>query len=204
MTAHGRERAPRRPPCRPKIFKPKVNYFTLGWPTRMARVQLTKRVAALLLLASFFLPLSQCSLPATDAETGTKAVPGIAADVSGFSAYEWPSIGSTVAAALFGWAALIQLLSLRSPGLESNRAVFALELTLCVLTVAGISWVVYSWGQNIRYGAVLAYAAVLAYLAATIAGRNVKGHPNSTPHADARAAAMLDQPPSARAGERGR
>ena len=170
----------------------------------MARVQLIKRIAALVLVASFFLPLSQCSLPATDAETGTKTLPGIAVDVSAFSAYEWPSVGSTVAAVLFGWAALIQLLSLRSPRLEPTRVVFALEVTLCVLTIAGISWLVYSWGQTIRYGALLAYAAVLAYLGAAFAGRSATGHPNSTPHADARASTVLDQPPSARAGERGR
>lgn len=137
----------------------------------MARVQLIKRIAALVLVASFFLPLSQCSLPAPDAETGTKTAPGISVDISGFSAYEWPSVGSTIAAVLFGWAALIQLLSLRRPGLKSNRIVFALEVTLCLLTIAGISWVVYSWGQSIRYGALLAYAAVLAYLGAAIAGR---------------------------------
>jgi len=171
---------------------------------KVARIRLIRRIAALVLVATFFLPLSQCSLPATDAESGTKTVPGIAVDISGFSAYEWPSVGSTFAAVLFGWAALIQLLSLRSPGLESNRVVFALEVTLCVLTIAGVSWLVYSWGQTIRYGAVLAYAAVLAYLGATITGRGVTGHPNSTPHADARASAELDHPPSARAGERGR
>ena len=170
----------------------------------MARFRLIKRIAALVLVASFFLPLSQCSLPATDAETGTKTAPGIAVDISGFSAYEWPSVESTIAAVLFGWAALIQLLSLRSPSLEANRVVFALEVALCVLTIAGISWLVYSWGQTIRYGALLAYAAALAYLGAAVAGRGATGHPNNTPHADARASAVLDQPPSARAGERGR
>lgn len=146
----------------------------------MARVQLTKRIAALVLLASFFLPLSQCSLPATDAETGTKNVPGFVIDMSGFSAYEWPSVGSTIAAALFGWAALIQLLSLRNPGFETSRAMLGLELTLSVLTIAGISWLIYSWGQTIRYGALVAYAAVLAYLFAAIAGRSAARHPNNT------------------------
>jgi hypothetical protein len=105
----------------------------------MARIQLIKRVAALVLVASFFLPLSQCSLPATDAETGTKTFPGMVVDISGFSAYEWPSLGSSIAAVLFGWAALIQLLALQRPGFESHRGVFALEVTLSVLTLAGIS-----------------------------------------------------------------
>jgi hypothetical protein len=170
----------------------------------MARTRLIKRIAAFILAASFFLPLSQCTLPATDAETGTTTFPGVVVDISGFSAYEWPSVGSSIAAVLFGWAALIQLLSLRSSGLYASRSVLALEITLSVLTIAGVSWLIYSWGQTIRYGALIAYAAVLTYLGAAIAGRGSARHPNSTPHTDAREAPSETEGPAARAGGRGR
>jgi hypothetical protein len=45
-------------------------------------------------------------------------------------------------------------------------------------------------------------AAVVAFCVLSIAIAGMQ--PNSTPHTDARANAALDQPPSARAGERGR
>ena len=170
----------------------------------MEPTRLIKRIAAFVLAASFFLPLSQCTLPATETETGTKTFPGLVVDISGFSAYEWPSAGSSIAAVLFGWAAIVQLLALRVPGLDATRGFFALEIALSVLTIAGVSWLIYAGGQTIRYGALISYAAVLAYLGAAIARRGSPRHPNSTPHADTRAPSALSQPPSARAGGRGR
>jgi len=127
----------------------------------------------------FFLPLSQCTLPATEAETGTKTFPGLVVDISGFSAYEWPSAGSSIAAVLFGWAAIVQLLALRVPGLDASRGFFALEIALPVLTIAGVSWLIYAGGQAIRYGALISYAAVLAYLGAAIARRGSPRHPSA-------------------------
>jgi hypothetical protein len=152
----------------------------------MARAQLVKRVAALILISSFFLPLSQCSLSTTDTETGTKTLPGMVIDMSAFSAYKWPSVESTLVAVLFGWAALIQLLSLRRPGLNASRWIFAVEVALSLLTVGGVTWLVYSWGQTVRYGAFVAYAATIAYLCAAIAGRYANRHPSSTAETDAR------------------
>lgn len=152
----------------------------------MVRAQLVKRVAALILIGSFFLPLSQCSLPTTDAEMGTKTLPGLVIDMSAFSAYKWPSVESTLVAVLFGWAALIQLLSLRSPGFDASRGIFAVEVALSLLTLGGVSWLVYSWGQTIRYGALVAYAATIAYLFAAIAGRYANRYPESTVETDAR------------------
>lgn len=150
-----------------------------GWQTNMVRLPIIKRIAAVVLVVSFFLPLARCSLSTTDART-EKLAPDISVDVSAFSAYKWPSVGSSIYTVLFGWAALIQLLALRSPGLEAKRGVLALEITLSVLTVAGISWVIYTWGQSIRYGALTAYAAVVAYMAAAIAGRRGDRSPNHT------------------------
>jgi hypothetical protein len=160
----------------------------------MVRAQLVKRIAALLLVGSFFLPLSQCSLPATDAETGTKTAPGLVIDISAFSAYKWPSVESTLVALLFGWAALIQLLSPGSPGFDASRGIFAVEVTLSLLTIGGVSWLVYSWGQTIRYGAVVAYAATIAYLFAAIASHYANRHPNSTVETDARKSGARGSP----------
>jgi hypothetical protein len=145
----------------------------------MTPVPTIKRLAAIVLVVSFFLPLARCSLPTTDART-EKLAPDIAVDISAYSAYEWPSAGSTIYSVLFGWAALIQILALRNPGLETRREVLALEITLSVLTIAGISWAIYTWGQSIRYGALMAYAAVIVYAAAAIGGRKGGRYPNHT------------------------
>ena len=135
----------------------------------MVSASFIKRIAAIALVVGFFLPLTRCSTFEIDHQTG-RLVQGIAADVSAFNAYEWPSVGSTISLALFGWAALIQLLVLRRSSIESNSGVFAVEVILFMMTVAGISWIVY-WGQGIRYGALICYAAIGAYLGAAIAGR---------------------------------
>ena len=137
----------------------------------MARFRLIKRIAALVLLVSFFLPLYQCTFQGESAGD-----PLLSYDISAFSAYSWPSVEITLAAFLFGWAAVLQMISFRRPTFEASRRTFALEVVLSLLAILGISWLIH-WTQTIRYGAFVAYAAILAYLIAAIAGQARRAPP---------------------------
>ena len=117
----------------------------------MNRLMAAKRIAAITLALSFFLPLSSC--------TNT--------DMSAYSAYEWPSIGSSIAVMLFFWPLVAVLVNLRNPQ-PTNAIRLLVEVNLCIATLSGITWLLF-WGQSIRYGAVIAYLSIIGYGYALVA-----------------------------------
>ena len=134
-----------------------------------------KRGSAILLLICFFMPLSQCTQKV--APEGAPAVTKADTVISAYSAYAWPSIGSSVALLLFSWPAIGQVIALRRQAFSSPRIVAALELVLSILTACGISLLV-MWGDRIQYGAFVAYGATITYCGATLWGL-LSTRPNS-------------------------
>jgi len=134
-----------------------------------------KRIAALVLAVSFFLPLSQCS----DKREGAPQSHVQVYEITAFTAYKWPSFGSTIAVFLFFWP--IALCSLESLGLAGFLAQHKLkvELVLTFLTLAGVVWLTL-WGKSIRYGAFVAVGSILAYAAAAVAGNDGSGNSNNS------------------------
>jgi hypothetical protein len=126
-----------------------------------------KRMASVVLGAAFFLPLSKCSRVVVEPGGELHAIP---VDTVAYSAYDWPSIGSTVALILFFWPLAVQCLAWKRAPLV-KRAIWAVivEFCVCLLTLAGISWLTFVLAQGIRYGALVAYAAIATYAGALIA-----------------------------------
>ena len=98
----------------------------------MTLINLLKRGSAILLLISFFLPLSQC----TKIDAHENSTP-IYESYSAYSFYEWPSIDSSIALLLFSWPVIGQLIALSRRLLISPRIVAAIELLLLIR----LSWV---------------------------------------------------------------
>lgn len=120
--------------------------------------KLMKRICALLLAISFFLPLAQCSQKMGDAS------PPLA--VSASNAYEWPSLFSTVLLLLFFWPLALVLWRAVTGRMPSRRASW-IECSLSGATLVAICWLVLSWrlsfGASIRYGAFIACGSVVGY-----------------------------------------
>jgi hypothetical protein len=128
----------------------------------MTLINLMKRGSAILLLISFFLPLSQCTK--FDAHESSTA---IYESYSAYSSYEWPSIGSSIALFLFSWPVIFQIIAFSRHTLVSPRITVILELFFSILTVCGISWLIY-FGSRVQYGAFVAYGATIAYFGTTL------------------------------------
>lgn len=120
---------------------------------------LLKRISALVLTASFFLPLTQCSQ-----KMGDTSSPEV---MSASNAYEWPSLFSTICLLLFFWPLAFQLWRLMKRLSLPSRKVSWIEVGLSVLSLAGISWLALPWnlylGASIRYGAYLAWGSAFLY-----------------------------------------
>lgn len=125
-------------------------------------VNFAKRISSILLMAAFFLPLSQCTV----LEGHSPNSHSVPYDVAAFSSYDWPSIGSLVALTLFFWPAFLQLISVIRPQ-RRNDSVWpiVMEACMCLLTGAGISWLTFM-GNAVRYGAWVAYTATMIYFSA--------------------------------------
>ena len=128
----------------------------------MSLISVIKSGSSILLLVSFFLPLTQCTQKLSSENTQVSSQ-----SYSASSAYDWPSIGSSVALFLFSWPALGQIIALRRQAYLSLRVVVAIEIALSLLTLCGITWLVL-WGSKIQYGAFIAYGATSAYLGAIL------------------------------------
>ncbi|GGC60254.1 hypothetical protein [Undibacterium terreum] len=132
-----------------------------------------KRVAALILMLSFFLPLSQCSSKYAEQRPGTESAAGTSAqtnnvtttDISAYSVYPWPSVASIAVLLLFAWPAVLQLGLWLKPS-AGTRSWMLLELPLIALTLSFIAFLC-GWGQGLRYGAFIASGAAVAYGTAT-------------------------------------
>lgn len=129
----------------------------------MMRV-LLKRIAALVLAISFFLPLTQCSQ-----KLGDHSPPYV---VSASNADNWPGLFSTIYLLLFFWPLAIQVWRwMKRLRLPSRRASW-IEAGLSLLSLAGVSWLIFpmvsSFGASIRYGAYLAYGSAFTYGVASL------------------------------------
>ncbi|MDN3575365.1 hypothetical protein QWZ03_01080 [Chitinimonas viridis] len=120
----------------------------------MAR--LLKLISAFALMASFFMPLSQCT------QKGPAEGPHVQ---SAATSYEWPSTGSLVLLLMFGWPLAGQVLSLRQrqPTWQRRYLTVMAEVLLSAATLATILFLLL-WANEVRYGAYIAIAAVLSYL----------------------------------------
>ncbi|WP_284358211.1 hypothetical protein [Dyella nitratireducens] len=127
-------------------------------------MQLLKRVSALLLAVSFFLPLTQCSQKLGDTSPPVT--------VSASNAYEWPSLLSAVVLLLFFWPLVLQLWSAIKRIRITSRKASWIEFGLSILSLAGIAGIALPWmltfGASIRYGAFVASGSVLAYGTASL------------------------------------
>jgi hypothetical protein len=119
---------------------------------------LAKRIAAIILLVSFFLPLSQCSVTPPPRQEHQEVKNEV---IYAYSAYEWPSFGGFAALAAFVWPMWFAFRKSKSPKMLLN----SLELLLCASTVYMLAALTYlgSW----LYGAYLAAVAIGVYLLAT-------------------------------------
>lgn len=128
----------------------------------MSVVVAIKRIAALCLLISFFLPLSQCTWQGARDEAPQVVV------IYAYSAYSWPSLGRASVYAAFFWPAALSIAVLVWPALRRRgRTVAALEL----LFTLGSAWMVFVLAPlgSLRYGGYLAWGAVAVYFCAALA-----------------------------------
>lgn len=134
-------------------------------PCRHARgSRLIRRLAALALMVSFFLPLAQCTRKDAQGVVATSELRAV-------SAYHWPSKEAAATLALFAWPALAQLAALRRRQVPRHPwLALAGEVLLCALSAAWVGWLAL-WGHSLRYGAFVAWAALAAYLGAGLAPR---------------------------------
>ncbi len=120
---------------------------------------LAKRIAAVLLAISFFLPLAKCSAPVPPAgEVQEKVVEVTYA----YSEYEWPSIEAFLAVLAFSWPLVFAILW---PG-KGRIRIRITEVMLC----AGSGWLVFGllWLRDLLIGGVVAVIALAVYAIATL------------------------------------
>ncbi len=152
-----------------EVYHARVKCATTG---EFMFVRAIKRIAALVLLASWFMPLAQCTTPTPAAEgKDDRKVVSRTIEISVAPDLSSPRLEDAGLALVFGWAMLIQLLLLLKPQFEFRRSLFAIELLCSALTLLYIGGVVSTFGTTLRYGAIVAYAAVSAYVLASFAGR---------------------------------
>ncbi|WP_256646493.1 hypothetical protein [Thermomonas paludicola] len=134
-----------------------------------------KRIATLLLLASFFLPLSRCASLSNQpvSEDGTTVVQGDGTtlvekeyfDVHGYdlvSLKDWP-----LWLLAFTWPLMFQVLALTARQKANSKPIMLLEALLLVFSAFQISYLIYN-SDAIRYGALVAYSGLFAYIAALV------------------------------------
>lgn len=123
-----------------------------------------KRAAALCLLVSLFLPVSQCTYDPGPESRSREAQVIVSYP---YKAYSWPSMERIAVYAAFLWPAVLMIAGAALPIARHGSAVAALELLLC----AGSAWMLFvltALGE-LRYGAYVASGSVVGYFGATLA-----------------------------------
>lgn len=122
-----------------------------------------KRFAAIMLLAAFFLPLSQCSAPKQNVET--KVFEQEVRVTYAYTAHEWPSVEALATYAAFLWPLMFGIASLVWPNLNQKWTVGGLELLLCL----GSGFMLYAltFFDSLRYGGYIAWGAIGMYFITT-------------------------------------
>ncbi len=136
--------------------------FLDGW--RAAAIVWMKRAAALCLLVSLFLPVSQCTYE-PDPEGGIRETRVIVSYP--YTAYSWPGMQRVATYAAFLWPTVLMIAGAVSPVARDRSAVAALEVLLCV----GSAWMLFlltALGE-LRYGAYVAIGSLAVYFSATLA-----------------------------------
>lgn len=126
---------------------------------------LFKRIAALLLLASLFLPLARCSYstPSLDPAVSPEVLITHHIDTIPYQKVEASSQGVSILFA-FTWPLLVQLGALLAPGRFRSRIAHALEFLLCLFTAVCIQSMMLFTTQ-VLYGFWIATAGLLLYVA---------------------------------------
>jgi hypothetical protein len=118
-----------------------------------------KRIAAMVLLVAFFLPLAQCTVMTT--KPGKVSEPVV--DVTyAYATYDEEFPTPVLAYVGFLWPLAFAIAGLLRPKLLRHRGVALIEMTLCV----GSAYVLYmlvTLGGDIRYGAYVAATAIGLY-----------------------------------------
>ncbi len=117
-----------------------------------------KRIASVILIVAFFMPLSQCSVstpPTNDPQESKMEI------TYAYSAYQWPSAWSIVALLAFFWPFLF---SFYWHG-KSKMIINIIELLLCVGTGFMLFTLTYMGG--LLMGAYIAIASLTVYSLAT-------------------------------------
>jgi len=136
---------------------------------KLSATLVIKRVAAILLLLAFFLPLSQCTDSKTNPET--KAIEKEVTVTYAYSGFEWSeSIGDlayeAAVCAAFLWPLVLSIASLIRSSLNQKLTIGILELLLCIGSWYMLN-VITSFGE-LRYGAYLAYGSIGLYFITTL------------------------------------
>jgi len=126
-------------------------------------VLVAKRIAALLLLASLFLPLARCSYnittPAPDG--GPDIVVPQHRDTIPWREVDGTGSGLLILVA-FTWPLLMQVAALFAPGRFRTRVAFVIEFLLCLLS-AGCIFQLLFFSTRVRHGFWIAAGGLLLY-----------------------------------------
>lgn len=124
-----------------------------------------KRVAALCLLISLFLPISQCTY-APNLEDQNQN-PQVLVKYP-YSAYSWPSIERVATYAAFLWPMVFSIAGAVWPRARERLALGVLEFLFCI----GSAWMLFvltALGE-LKYGGYVAIGSLSAYFGATLIG----------------------------------
>ena len=132
----------------------------LSRTVRLSTTILLKRVAAIILMAAFFLPLSQCS--GTDSETGVTKV-----YVTYAYSADWPSVNPLTAAAAFTWPLALSIATLVWPRLNQKWPIGIIELVLCAGS-ALVLVVLIAFCDKVLYGTYVAGGSIGLYFTTTL------------------------------------
>ena len=145
--------------------------------------RLAKRTATILLIASFFLPLTRCKsmaqedVPISESVNKDQAPVIRYIDIYGYNTValkDWP-----VWALTFFWPLVFQVARLIAPSKLNTTTLFVVEALLLGFSAFQISYLIYI-SDGVRYGSYIAYTGILTYALALIAEfreqRLVKGN----------------------------
>ena len=133
--------------------------------------RLAKRIATILLIASFFLPLTRCT-SVVQVEEISEVVkkdrtPVVQyTDIHGYEtvAYkDWP-----IWALTFFWPLIFQIARLIAPSKSNTTTLIVVEALLLGFSAFQISYLIYI-SDGVRYGSYIAYTGILTYALALIA-----------------------------------
>jgi hypothetical protein len=117
-----------------------------------------KRIAAVILMVAFFLPLSQCRAPTPP----TNDAQELKMEVTyAYSAYQWPGAESFAAFFAFFWPVMFSFLG----RVKSKLLINSIELLLCVGT--GFMLFALTYMGSLLLGAYVAIALLVVYSLAT-------------------------------------